>query len=132
MSRQRGAALVVAVFLIVVLALLATVAVRLTSVQSQNVNLNLLGARALNAARAGIEWSVQRTLSAGTCFSGATTLTEGALTGFNVSVSCSQTSHAEGAATVQVFAITAFASNGSYGQPDYVSRRLSAVVSQTL
>ena len=132
MKRQRGAALVVAVFLIVVLALLAAAAVRLTSIQGQNVNLNLLGARALNAARSGIEWSARRTLSTGTCFSGSTTLSEAALDGFDVTVSCSQTSHAEGAATVTVFAITAFASNGNYGQPDYVSRRLTAVVSQTL
>lgn len=132
MMTQRGAALVVAVFLIVVLALLAAVAVRLTAIQGHNVNLNLLGARALNAARTGIEWSAQRTLATGTCFSGSTTLSEGALNGFDVTVSCSQTSHAEGASTVTVFAITAFASNGTYGQPDYVSRRLSAVVSQTL
>ncbi|MBT8136491.1 MAG: pilus assembly protein MshP [Gammaproteobacteria bacterium] len=128
MNRQRGAALVVAVFLIIVLALLGTVAVKLTGVQQQTVSLSLLSERALQAARTGLEWGAHQASSAGVCLNSSTTLTEAALNGFTVDVSCSTTAHAEGAAIINVYVIESFASAGSYGQPDYVSRRLTMVL----
>ena len=128
MSRQRGSALVVAIFLLVVLALLGAVAVRLTAVQSQTVNLELLGARALQAARAGLEWGSHQAISTGSCLNASTTLAEAALAGFAVDVSCAATSHSEGAATVTVYVITAQASTGTYGQPGFVSRQVRRVI----
>ncbi|NND60011.1 MAG: pilus assembly protein MshP [Gammaproteobacteria bacterium] len=128
MSAQRGSALIIALFLIVVLAVLGSVAVRLTTVQGQTANLGLSGVRALNAARSGIEWGARRTLAANSCFSGATTMTEAALNGFTVTVDCTTSSHTEAGKTVQVYVLTAFASSGTYGQPGYVSRRIQAVI----
>ncbi len=130
--RQSGAALVVAIFLIVVLALLGAVAVRLTAVQTQTVNLSLLSERALLAARTGIEWAAHRALTSGTCGATSTTLTEAALNGFTVSIACTSTTHPEGGAVTTVYQLESFASSGSYGSPDYVSRRVNAAVSRTL
>ncbi|MDH3645798.1 MAG: pilus assembly protein MshP [Gammaproteobacteria bacterium] len=131
-GKQHGAALVVAIFLIVVLALLGAVAVRLTGVQQQTVNLSLLSERALLASRSGIEWAAYRALSSGTCAAASTTLTEVGVNGFTVDIDCSSSTHNEGTAVTTVYQLDAFAHAGNYGSPDYVSRRQSAVVSQTL
>lgn len=129
---QRGGALVVALFLIVTLAALAAVAVRLTAVQQQTVNVALLSERAFFAAQAGIQWAAHRALNAGTCATASVTLSEAGLNGFTVSVSCSSTTHAEAAATTTVYRLEAFARAGVYGSPDYVSRRVGTVVSRSL
>lgn len=129
---QHGAALVVAIFLIVVLSLLGAVAARLTAVQQQTVNLSLLSERALLAARSGVEWAAYRALSGGPCAAATTTLTEAGLDGFTVDIDCASSAHFEGAAVTTVYRLEAFARAGTYGNPDYVSRRVSAVVSRTL
>jgi type II secretory pathway pseudopilin PulG len=54
------------VFLIVVVALLATIALRVSIGQQQTVTVALQQARALAAARAGIDWAAYRALN-GTC-----------------------------------------------------------------
>jgi MSHA biogenesis protein MshP len=128
---QKGAALIAALFLIVVLASLGAVAVRLTGVQQQSVNLGLLSERAYLASRSGIQWAAHRALSGGVCTAASTTLTEAGANGFTVNVDCSSSTHVEGAAVTTVYRLVSFASSGTYGTPDYVSRRLSAVVSKT-
>jgi MSHA biogenesis protein MshP len=126
-TRQSGMALVAALFLIVVVAALGVFAVRIGAGQQHTVNLALLGNRALAAANSGIEWGAQSALVGGVaCPAGTLSLTEGALNGFTVTITCSVTSHAEGAATVRIFTLEAFARIGSYGTPDYVSRRVRA------
>lgn len=132
MKPQRGAALIVALFLIVVLALLGAVAARMTAVQSQSVSLQLLSARALHAARAGIEWGAQRAVTGGVCLNSTVTLPEAALTGFIVDVSCTTSTHAEQGKVIEIYRITSFSRRGIYGQPDYVSRRITSTVSRTL
>lgn len=131
-GRQTGAALIVAIFLLVVLALLGAVAVRLTGVQQQTANLSLLSERALLAARSGAQWAAYRALTSGTCGTASTTLAEGGLNGFTVDITCSSSSHNEGGAVTTVYSLEAFARAGNYGSPDYVSRRISATVSRTL
>ncbi|MFC5460617.1 agglutinin biogenesis protein MshP [Massilia niabensis] len=60
---QGGAGLVTAIFLLVVLAALAVALVTLTGAQRQSAALDEQGARAYQAARAGIEWALlQRSL----------------------------------------------------------------------
>lgn len=126
--QQRGFSLVPALFLLVVLAVLGSVAVRLTGVQQQTVVLSMQSARAYAAAQAGVEWSAYQALNIGNCGSSTLALTEGGLAGFSVDVSCASTSHTEGASTTNVFVLDAFAYSGSYGSPDYVSRRIRATV----
>jgi MSHA biogenesis protein MshP len=54
-SAQRGSMLVISLFVIIVLALLGLTMTRLLSSSSESIIYEVLGQRALNAARAGIE-----------------------------------------------------------------------------
>lgn len=126
--QQRGYSLVPALFLLIVLAGLGTVAVRLNAVQSQTVVLGMQSSRAYAAAKSGVEWAAYRALSGTGCAAGSVTLSEAGLAGFVVDTNCSVTTHTEGSGTVRVYAIDAFARFGVYGSPDYVSRRLRATV----
>ncbi len=49
--------------------------------------------------------------------------------GFDVVVTCESDVHVEGARTVTRFHVAAVAEHGSFGERDYVSRRLEATVS---
>jgi MSHA biogenesis protein MshP len=125
-STEAGFALVPALFLLVVLAALGLVAVRVGSGAQQAVTANLLQARALAAANAGIEWGAYSALNNLGCASSTTlTLTEAALNGFSVVVTCTATGFAYGSGTSVAYAIKATASQGSYGQPNYVERVVS-------
>lgn len=123
---ERGFALVPALFLIVVLAALAVVAIRVGTAQQQAVTLALEEARALAAAQAGIEWGAYESLNAGSCSPSTTlSLSEAALAGFTVVVTCSAQTFANGAATATSFVLQATATTGTYGQPGYVKRVMS-------
>lgn len=128
MQSQKGFSLVPALFLIIVLAGLGAAAVRIGMVQQQTVVLAMQSARAYSAARSGLEWAAYDALTNGNCGNGSLAYSEGGLDGFSVNTSCSSTSHTEGSATVNVFTINAFAWSGAYGNPDYVSRRISMTV----
>lgn len=125
---QTGFTLVPALFLLIVLAGLGTVAVRLLAVQQQTTVLAIQSTRAYAAARAGVEAAVYEALINNNCTSNSIALSEGGLSDFTVDVSCSSTTHAEGAATSTIFVIDAFAYAGLYGSPDYVSRRIRTKV----
>ncbi len=125
---QFGFSLVPALFLLVVLAALGIVAVRLAGVQQQTVVLAMQSGRAYSAARSGIDWSAYQALVNGACAASTLTLTEAGLAGFSVDTSCTATTHTEGPNTVRVYVIDAFAWSGSYGTPDYVSRRIRSTV----
>jgi MSHA biogenesis protein MshP len=124
--RARGFSLVLALFIIIVVALLGVVAVRLGAGEQQTVSLRILGDRAVEAARTGIEWGAYRALDLNTCSSGSLSLSEGALAGFTVTVGCAATTHAQSNGTYHVYEIDSYAESGTYGRPDYVSRRISA------
>jgi MSHA biogenesis protein MshP len=137
-SRQAGFSLVAVIFLIVVLAALAAFAVQIAMAQYQAANVELLEARAQAAADAGIEWAANLTLQAppvicagAAPISKTFTLTQGALKGFVVTVACTPTQHqiySPSAGTwtsYAVFTLTATASSGTYGGPDYVARSAS-------
>lgn len=91
--RSRGVGLVTAIFLLVVLAGMGVAAVRIFSAQQAASSLDLDGARAYQAARAGIEWGLFQRLRNNAC---ATEPTENsfalpadsALARFTVTVSC--------------------------------------------
>ncbi len=130
-SLARGFALVPALFLVVVLGALALVAIRVGNGQQHAVTMGLLQARALAAARAGAEWGAYRALAPAPnvplCASSTTlNLSEAALNGFTVVVSCTSTAFPNGAATSHAYTINASATAGTYGQPMYVRRVFSA------
>jgi MSHA biogenesis protein MshP len=126
MKRATGFALVPALFLLVVLGALALVAIRVGTGQQQTVTQGLMQARALAAARSGIEWGAYQALPPhNSCAASTTlTLTEAALANFTVTVTCSGTTWSNGAATSNAYLINATAISGSYGQPGYVRRVL--------
>jgi MSHA biogenesis protein MshP len=122
---MKGFALIPALFLIVVLGALAAVAVRVSSGQTQTVAMSLQQARALAAARTGIEWGASRAL-AGSCGGTTLNLTEASLSGFQVVVTCTAVPFQEGNASVHAYSVAATATSGSYGNADYVRRVLRA------
>lgn len=126
--RQCGMSLMVAIFLIVVVASLGAFAVSAGTARSNATNLQLQAERALAAARAGAEWGAYRTLVQNwNCAAPATVnLAQAALRGFRVTVSCTRTSHTEGAVTYAVFDVVSFAQWGNFGVDDYASRRITA------
>ena len=140
--RMRGFSLVTAIFLLVVLAALAAVMVNISTFQQTESAMDVQGVRAEQAARAGLEWGLQRQISAGlttgaACV-GTTTfsLPPGTtLSAFSVSVQCS-TATGPGTLTSWTITATACSQPGPAGCPnagkntDYVQRRLQAVLSQ--
>jgi MSHA biogenesis protein MshP len=123
--RPRGFALIPALFLIVVLGALGVIAIRVGTGQQQAVIMSLQEARALAAAQAGIEWGAYQT-AGGSCAASTTlNLTEAALNGFTVIVTCTATTFANGSATSSSDVLRSTATSGSYGQPGYVHRVVS-------
>ena len=136
--RQRGFSLVTAIFLLAVLAVLMVNMVNLGVNQQATVVMGVQGARALQAARAGIEYGIFEALNNNNCPPSPATLVFGTadngLQGFSVAISCNSTVHAEAGSNVQVYELEAIASNGNYiragmANPDYVSRQIRATVS---
>ena len=133
MDRQSGFALIPALFLIVVLGALAAVAIRVGTGQQQAVTMSLQQARALGAAQTGIEWGAYKALggncvATSTCTCAASTtlaLTEAALNGFSVIVTCAAVTFSTGAATNTSYVLNSVATSGLYGQPGYVRRVVS-------
>ncbi len=132
-NRQQGFSLVVAIFIILILATLLGYAVNIGQSQSRATLWSLLGARAEQAARSGLEWGHLRALSDGSCAAFPATLNfpDPVLSGYQVQVSCSTsgTVHREGSTDMIMFQITALAEFGQLSRSDYVSRRLRSTVS---
>jgi MSHA biogenesis protein MshP len=122
---QRGFALIPALFLIVVLGALALVAVRVGSGQQQTVIMALQQARALAAAQSGIEWGAYQSVGGSCAASTTLSLTEAALNGFVVVVTCTATTFTNGTATSTSYVLKSIATTGTYGQPGYVHRAVS-------
>lgn len=120
---QKGYTLVNALFILVVLASLGAFMVTMSGVQSRTPVLALLGARAYQAAQAGIEWGIAQSAT-GVCAASSSFVVEG----FAVTVTCAATPVGEGTSTYNVYKIAALAEMGSYGGPEYVSRRVEARV----
>lgn len=140
-SRQAGVGLVTAIFLLVVLAGLGVASVTLFTSQQASSNLDLEGAKAYQAARAGIEWGLYEQLRHGRC---ANTNSFGfpvtsVLGSFRVTVECvaiNELVNADGDPILR-WRIRAVACNqpveGVCGQqatnnPDYVQRRLEVEI----
>jgi len=123
--KPRGIALVPVLFLIVVVALLAAVALRVSMGQQQTVTASLSEARALAAAETGIDWGAYSAIN-GNCSGTTLNLTEAALTGYTVTVTCTATGFTEGGVPYQSYTIGASATFGTYGTPDFFQRVVRA------
>lgn len=127
-ARQRGMSLVVAIFLITVIASLAAFAVTVGTAKTESANLQLQADRALAAAHAGMEWAAYRARVAHVCPNGAFNLTQGALRGFRVTVTTTPAAgtgpHTEGPVNYRVCDVNAFAQLNNFGAANYASRSI--------
>jgi len=126
-GREGGFAIVTAIFLLVILGGLAAFMVTVSTAMHTSSALDVQGARAYQAARAGIEWGAYQVLVPASC-AASTTLPAlgGSLAGFTTTVTCSQSAHDEGGTPVTAYLITATATFGAPGNADYVERQLQA------
>ena len=138
---QKGFSLVTAIFLLVVLGGLGAMMMTFFTAQQQSSALDVVGARAYHAARAGIEWGAYQVLRnpgvgfEAACLLGPTTENHvagtflGTLSTFDVSVACSSNTYTDGT-SVTVYRLTATASRGAAGQADYVERQIEATLAR--
>jgi MSHA biogenesis protein MshP len=140
-ARQHGFALVVAIFIVVVLAMLGVMMVTIGGMQRATVSAAAQGTRAYYAARSGVEWGIYQAVVGSSCVATSplgppTTptfaLSVSGLNGFNVWVNCTSTQHRERSNTYNVYVITATATSGAFGDADYVSRTLQTTVTDAL
>ena len=127
--RERGFAAVAAVFILVVLALLGVFLTNIFSGQQRTLAFDVLGAKALQSARAGIEIGIYEALKNSSCPAATSVGLTGNLAGFTVNVQCQATAHVEvGPPAVTMYRITATACNrvACPGAADatYVERQL--------
>lgn len=93
LARSRGVGLVTAIFLLVVIAALAVAMVTVFTTQQTSSALDVQGARAYQAARAGLEWGIFKHVRPDPCNStNSFKLEEGTSLGaFTVTVTCNLT-----------------------------------------
>ena len=129
--RSGGFTLVSAVFIIVVVSLIAGYAVTIGSVQQADTTAALTGARADAAANSGLEWGVAKVTKNGACPAASTSFSPAGtgLSMFSVVVACSARTVTEGASSYSLFSLTATATFSSVGTEDYTRRVVSAQVS---
>jgi MSHA biogenesis protein MshP len=147
-KKPAGFAIPSAIFLIVLLAILAAIVVTVAGLQHTSSARDLMGARSLQAARAGIDWGAYQVLQqgaalgAGVCPASPTAIAMPAgtdLTGLTVSVTCARTPNVDegarsGASGLEFYVITANACNQApcpnttNPGPAYVERELQATI----
>lgn len=134
-QRQSGSSLVAAIFLLVVIAGLGVFMLSIYSAQQRTSSMDIRGARAYQAAKAGIEWGTYQimvqensspALAPYNCVGAmGTPAFAGSLQGYIVSVSCNLTTTTEGSNTIRVYQITSTASSSAAPAPDFVERQIT-------
>ena len=148
-DHEAGFALPSAIFLIVVLAALGAIVVTVSGLQHTSSARDLMGSKAYQAARSGIEWGAYKVLQqaappgAGVCPAPSTAIPMPAgtdLTGLTVTVECALTNVDEGTRTtvggnpLEFYLIKATACNQppcpntTNPGPAYVERQLQATL----
>lgn len=123
-SRQRGFAVIAAIFLVVVLAALGAFMVTFSNTQHLTSAQDVQGSRAYWAARGGLEWGIA--IATGNCPASPTALD---IDGFTVEVDCKVAPYSD-ADAINLFRITATAkaTGAAVGSVGYVERSVSASV----
>ena len=129
-SRQAGFTLITALFLLVVVAGLSVYMITIRNVQQSTVLYAQQGARAMQAAHAGIEWGIYESVVNGNCIANPPFTASGnALSAYNITVNCTSSAHEEAGVPIVTYVLTSSAQTGAYGTLDYVYRSLRATVS---
>jgi len=112
MRRNSGISLITAIFLLLVLAALATYIVSISTVQHTTSALDVLGSRAYQAARSGLEFGAFQAITNNSCAGTTQVALGGALVDFSpVTVLCTSSTHTEGTTAKTFYQITARACN---------------------
>jgi MSHA biogenesis protein MshP len=133
--RSAGVGLVTAIFLLVVLAGLGVAMVTLFTTQQASSTLDEQGARAYQAARAGIEWGLFQHLRNDSCTPVTSFVPQAAtLSGFTVTVTCTPS----GTSPLVRYVIRSAACNqpangactetSATNNPDYVARKIEVEI----
>jgi MSHA biogenesis protein MshP len=129
MRRTRGFAAIAAVFVLVVLGLLGAAMVTIGSAQQRSSAFDVLGTRAMQAARAGLDVGARQAIN-GACANTSFAF-GGTLANFTVQIECAATTHNE-ATPAQIYRIVATACNRAAcpaaADATYVERQLRGVV----
>ena len=131
-KRDSGFTLITAIFLLVVVASLSVYILRLSAVQQSTLVYSVQGARAMQAARAGIEWGIYESIIKTNCTTANPVFnaTGNAISGFDIKLECAPSTHIEGTTPIIVYRLISTATTGTFGTLDYVSRRLEATISE--
>ncbi len=131
---QHGFSIITAIFLLVVLSFLGVAMVSLSTSQHQSSAMDVMGSRAYQAARAGIEWQAYFVVNSASnaaaavpeCAATNLGALGGTLSPFTVNVNCTAASHVEGATTIWIYDVTSTAqTGGTAGDSDFVERVIS-------
>lgn len=135
---QAGFGLVTAVFLLVMLAVLGVSITFMAGTQRSAVMLDLLGSRAYQAARAGIEWGAFQAVQNNACATSTNLTFAGtSMAGFAATVQCTVTTTDEGGSTIRLYNIISNACNipaagacpnAGSNSATYIERQVTAVV----
>ncbi len=143
---QHGFSIVSAIFLLVILAALGAFMLTFSTVQHTTSMQDVQGAKAYQAARAGVEWGAYQILQntagsfASNCRAAAPSpgpaqvlpALGGTLAGFAVSVGCTAISYNEGTRTganpVWIYRIASTSTIGVLGQTSYVERQIQVTI----
>jgi len=132
LRRQRGVSIISAIFMLVLFAALAGLMASLVSTANVTSAQDIQGARAYQAAQAGVEWGLFQLDSdgAGTatppCFSDIT-LPAVAIPEFAVRVSCGKSDYNEAGRSISIYLVTATARSIA-ASPVTIERQVSASI----
>lgn len=134
---QSGVSIITAIFLLVVLSTLGAMMVTFFSAQQQSSALDMMGSRAYQAAKAGVEWSAGY-IAMQPQDQGCTGITTplfsagqlaGTLGTFAVNVTCASTATEEDGTQIFVYNITSTATGGGApGDANYVERVINVTI----
>ena len=119
-KRQRGVSIIAAIFMITVLALLATAAVQIVTTGQQSISQEITSVKAYFAAQTGLQWSMYQAVYTSPSSSHTITLSNGGLSSTTVDVSFSSS-------TIDSNTFYLINDNGKYSttsSPEYSSRQL--------
>lgn len=124
-KKQKGFTLVVAVFVLVILSLLAVSMINITAISKATLINAIQGNRAYYAARSGLEWQVYKIENERECPADSViNLNQGAFPGFEVNVTCTKEEFLEDPYIIKIFTLTSKSSSGSFGNENYTSREV--------
>ena len=129
-KKQLGINLVSVIFLLVIISGIATFMVTIGNVQQQTATLSILSSRALYAAQSGMQWAVRSVLASNDCsaFPATFSLSGGTSNNFSINATCGFDTIIENPDTYNVYRLNIVASRANINNPEYVSRTISAKV----